>query len=40
MIGLLLIPFLWLASLVFTILASIAASDGRDYQYPMSPLVH
>ena len=40
-IGLLVIPFLWLASLVFTILASIAASDGRDYQYPMSlKLVH
>jgi uncharacterized Tic20 family protein len=40
-IGLLVIPFLWVASLVFTILASIAASDGRDYQYPMSlKLVH
>ena len=40
-IGLLLIPFLWVASLVLTILASIAASDGRDYQYPMSlKLVH
>ena len=36
-IGLLVIPFLWLASLVLTILASIAANDGRDYQYPMSP---
>lgn len=40
-IGLLLIPFLWVASLVLTILASIAANDGRDYQYPMSlKLVH
>ena len=40
-IGLLAIPFLWVASLVFTILAAIAASDGRDYQYPMSlKLVH
>ena len=40
-IGLLVIPFLWVASLVFTILASIAAGDGRDYQYPLSlKLVH
>src|SRR4029078_3652510 len=40
-IGLRVIPFLWLASLVLTILASIAAGDGREYHYPMSlKLVH
>ena len=41
LIGFLLAALLWVMALVFTIMASIAASDGRDYQYPLSiPFVH
>ena len=36
LIGLFLIPLLWVLALVFTIMAAVAAGDGRDYQYPLS----
>jgi uncharacterized protein len=41
LIGFLLAALLWVLALVFTIIASIAASEGRDYHYPLSiPFVH
>jgi uncharacterized protein len=36
LIGLVLLPLLWVAALVFTIQAAIAANAGRDYQYPLA----
>jgi uncharacterized Tic20 family protein len=35
-IGLLLLPLVGLAWLVFTILGSVKASSGEDYRYPLS----
>jgi len=41
LIGFLLAALLWVLALIFTIMASIAAGEGRDYQYPLSiPFVH
>jgi uncharacterized protein len=41
LIGFVLAALLWVSALVLTIMAAIAASEGRDYQYPMSiPFVH
>jgi uncharacterized Tic20 family protein len=36
LIGFFLAALLWILALVFTIMAAIAAGDGRDYQYPLS----
>jgi uncharacterized Tic20 family protein len=36
LIGLLLMPLLWIANLVFCILAAIAASKGENYRYPFA----
>ena len=36
LIGLLLIPLIWVATLVFCILAGMAANRGEDYRYPVS----
>ena len=41
LIGFLLAALLWVMALVLTIMAAIAAGEGRDYQYPLSiPFVH
>jgi uncharacterized protein len=41
LIGFLLAALLWVMALVFTIMASVAAGEGHDYQYPLSiPFVH
>jgi len=36
LIGLILIPLLAICALVFTIIASVAANDGREYTYPLA----
>ena len=36
LIGLILIPLLAICALVFTIMASVAANDGREYTYPLA----
>ena len=36
LIGLALLPILFVASIVFTIQAAVAANDGRDYTYPLA----
>lgn len=36
LIGLLLLPLIWVATLVFCILAGMAANRGEDYRYPVS----
>ena len=36
LIGFLLIFLIWLANIVFSILAAIAASKGESYRYPLS----
>lgn len=36
LIGALLMPLLWIANLVFCILAGVAASKGEAYRYPVS----
>lgn len=36
LIGFLLIPAIWLANILFSILAAIATSKGEDYRYPFS----
>ena len=35
-IGILLVPVVAILSVVFTIIAAIRASNGRDYKYPLS----
>ncbi|HEY8355798.1 MAG TPA: DUF4870 domain-containing protein [Methylophilaceae bacterium] len=34
LIGLLLFPLIWLANIVFSIMAAVAASKGENYRYP------
>ncbi|WP_433492105.1 DUF4870 domain-containing protein [Nocardia grenadensis] len=34
LIGLLLFPIVWIAGIVFSVLAGIAANNGREYKYP------
>src|SRR5690242_13261558 len=36
LIGILLLPLLWIGSVVFAILATIAASKGEPYRYPFA----
>ncbi|MGZ4636171.1 DUF4870 domain-containing protein [Oryzihumus sp.] len=36
LIGLVLIPLLAICALVFTIMAAVAANDGREYTYPLA----
>ena len=36
LIGFLLLPILWVLNAVFVIIASIQASDGKFYRYPMT----
>jgi uncharacterized protein len=36
LIGFALLPILWVLNAVFVIVASIQASDGRFYRYPMT----
>lgn len=36
LIGFLLIPAIWLANILFSILAAVATSKGEDYRYPFS----
>ncbi len=36
LIGMLLMPLLLIANLVFCILAAVAASNGKSYRYPLA----
>lgn len=36
LIGFLLIFLVWLANIIFSILAAVAASKGENYRYPLS----
>ncbi|NUP28236.1 MAG: DUF4870 domain-containing protein [Nocardia sp.] len=36
LIGLLLFPIVWIAGIVFSVLAGIAANNGREYKYPFN----
>jgi uncharacterized Tic20 family protein len=36
LIGFLILPILWILNAVFVIVASIQASDGKFYRYPMT----
>jgi len=36
-VGLIMLPAAFIASVVFSIMAAIAANDGREYTYPLTP---
>lgn len=37
LVGLVMLPAAFIASVVFSIMAAIAANDGREYTYPLTP---
>jgi uncharacterized protein len=36
LIGIIILPLLVLADLIYTVIAAVAANDGRSYRYPMT----
>jgi len=38
LIGLLLLPLVWLASIIFAIVAAVKANRGQPYRYPLVPI--